>query len=263
MKNNINPVDFFSAFWFSKLSANQRKTRLELAFIPLKKMARLQISKLESYEKTSKTKDPGFLYFLTTVKNAWDNINFGIEIGKGRFKRFSYYPTRTTLESLLRLEHYCRQQEEGQTDIAIRELLRIAKRFYERERIENGTGEPYKTLYAQIAAHGNYPLIEDADPKDDPFPSIKKLTAETPAYNKDAYLYFSYEALCELSHGKMIATTTATQDELAEHIRSLMGLQSYACNLLRLVDHHIKDIMATEVENAIKSAEEIIKKGMY
>ena len=235
---------------------------MELAFAPLKKAAAHQIAILEKYEKSATTKEVGFTYFITTVKNAWDNIDYGVEIGKGRFLRFSYYPTRTVLESLLRLEHYCRQQKDGQNDIALRELLRIAKRFYEREKIENGTGEPYKTIYSDIAVQGTYPSVEEANPKDDPFPNMKKLTEETPAYNKDAHLYFTYEALCELSHGKMLAINTAVQDELAEHVRSLMGLQSYACNLLRLVDHHIKGITSEEVEKAIKAAEGIVKKDM-
>lgn len=262
MDNYLTPTDPFAIFWLTKLTVKQRKARMELAFILLKKVAAKQIALLQKYEKSSAVKEVGFTYFITTVKNAWDNIDFAIEIGKGRFRRFSYYPTRTILESLLRLEHYCRQQKDGQNDIALRELLRIAKRFYEREKIENGTGEPYRTIYADIAAQGNYPKVEDANSKDDPFPNMKKLTEETPAYNKDAHLYFSYEALCELSHGKMMAVNTAVQDELAEHVRSLMGLQSYACNLLRLVDHHIQGVMATEIEKAIKEVEAIIKKDM-
>jgi hypothetical protein len=233
MENYITPTDPFAIFWLVKLTAKQRKARMELAFAPLKKVAAKQIAMLEKYERSAVIKENGFTYFITTVKNAWDNIEFAIEIGKGRFLRFSYYPTRTVLESLLRLVHYCRQ-----------------------------TGEPYRTIYADIAAQGDYPPVEEANPKDDPFPNMKKLTEETPAYNKNAHLYFSYEALCELSHGKMIAINAAVQDELAEHVRSLMGLQSYACNLLRLVDHHIQGVMAKEIEKAIKEAEAIIKKDM-
>ena len=235
---------------------------MELGFVPIRTVAKKQIALLEKHERSDAQKEVGYMYLMATVKNVWDNIDFAIELGKGRFRRFSYYPTRTILESLLRLEHYCRQQKDGQNDIAIRELLRIAKRFYDRDKIENQTGEPYRTMYADIAAHGTYPPVEDANPKDDPFPNMRALTEATPAYNKDAHLYFSYEALCELSHGKMMAVTTATQDDLGEHVRSMMGLQSYACNMLRLVDHHIKGVMAAEIEEAIKACEAIIKKGM-
>lgn len=262
MEKKPASTDPFAFFWLTKLSAEERKKRIELAFIPIKESANAQITLLKKYENSNFNKEIGFKYFTVTVKNAWDNIDFAIEIGKSSFMQFSYYPTRTVLESLLRLEYYCFQNKDGQNDIALREILRIAKRFYDREKIDNGTGEPYKTIYTDIASQGSYPPIEKANPKDDPFPNIRKLTEETPAYEKNCHLYFTYEALCELSHGKMMAIGNANEDGLAEHVRSLMGLFSYSCNLLRLTDHHIQGATAPEVEKAINIAENIIKEGM-
>ncbi len=260
METFLGGKDNFSDFWFNKLTPRQRKRRIELAFIPIKIVGMNQIHILEKYEKSSVFKEIGFIYFITTLKNTWDNIEFAIEIGKGRFRRFSYYPTRTVLESLLRLEYYCRQKKEGQNKITVRELLRIAKRFYDREKIENQSGEPYRKMYSEVADQGDYPQIEEANSKDDPFPNMKCLSKES-TLCCDGNIYFSYEALCELSHGKLLAVTSAMQDEFAEHIRSLMDIQYAACNLIKLVDNHIQGVTKKDVVEALNKADRIIKDG--
>jgi hypothetical protein len=261
MIDSSDPDDIFSVFWWNELTPNQRKSRIEDAFVPIRTVGRKQMSLLDTHSKSSAEKDIGFLFFVTTVRNTWNNVDFAIELGKGRHRRFSFYPTRTVLESLLHLEHYCGQKKDGQNDIALREMLRIAKRFYDREMVENQTGEPYKTWYEEIAGEGKYPTIDKANSSDNPFPKIKKLADESPVY-KGAHLYFSYQALCELAHGKMLAITASRQDELAEHTRSLMELFSLSCNLIKLVDLHIQGATNEDVTKALHESEAITKKGM-
>lgn len=267
LKNNsteeIVSENDFDNFWHNVLSLQQKKTRVERALGVILLVAEKQLVLLNKYEASSASKEVGFLYFINTVKSIWENVYFALALGKGRNLGFAFYPTRLVMENHLRLEYYCKQGKEGQNDIALRELMRLAKRFYDREKSEGNTGDQYKETYKSFAQGGTYPGIDNARAGDDPFPNMRELCQQSHVYatqsDKGMKLYFAYQALAELTHGKLFANISARDDQ-SEYVRSIMELYSLAVNTLKLIDYHAVGVTAKEVEEATKRGEAIIKK---
>ena len=58
-------------------------------------------------------------------------------LGKGKNRRFAFYPARTVMENTFRLEYFTRQKNDVQEEIATKECLRICKRHYDNEKANN------------------------------------------------------------------------------------------------------------------------------
>ena len=249
--------DEFENYWMNKLPLSQKKARLERALFVFLRVSKVQTKKLNKYNKSHKEKEIRFMYFLPTVEGVWDNVKFTLSLGKSKNRKFAFYPVRTVFENVLQLEHYVGQKIEGQNSIALREITRIAKRFYEREKHDNGNSDQYKEMYEKVILE-SHPPIENA-PTRDLFPNFEDLSNNS-RMNTHGRLYFEYRDLCELTHGKLIAHTIANQDDLSEYVRSLMSMYAMCVNLLKIVDHHIQEVTKDEITEAISIAELIIKK---
>ncbi len=263
MKNNkekLNNIEFKDV-WMSKLSPAKKIVRLEKSALILVKALEFQLTKLEEFDQSDLKRNVGFIYFLETVKTIYDNAILTISLGKGKNRKFGFYPVRTIFENTLQLEYYCGQKKEGQDAIAINEVSRIAKRFYDREQKEpnSGNSQYFKDIYDSVVTH-DYPTIDKAKTKD-LFPNFEKLTTDS-RFNIDGNLYFSYRDLAESTHGKLIARVIVNDNEQGEYIRGMMHLIFLLIQVLKIIDAHIGGATAVEITKAINEAEEIGKASM-
>lgn len=103
--------DEFIDLWMNKLSEKQRKTRAEAAFRITRVVAEKQIDLLNKIIKKEKIDILRFVYFHETVKSIWEHVDFAFSLGKGKNRRFAFYPARTVMENTFRLEHFTRQKK--------------------------------------------------------------------------------------------------------------------------------------------------------
>jgi hypothetical protein len=263
VKNSVPILDnkSFQELWLNKLTEQQKITRIKKAWAVISALAEKQLYLLKQIKEADIEKSIRFLYFINTINNVWDNADFILALGKGRNRRYAFYPTRSILETIFRLEHFTRQKKEGQDDIATREILRINKRMYEQELADSGDGAKFIEFYQFFAKNGNYPNIQDANPNDDPFPSMRKM-AETSKIEGGSKWYPEYQVLAELTHGKLMAKIITDLDERAEYRRCLMYLIPMCNEALKIMDFHLGNKTQSEVIKVIKQAEAIVKKPL-
>jgi hypothetical protein len=205
------------------------------------------------------SKDINFLYFYKTLRDVWENADFAIGLGTTEYHEFSFYPTRMVMENTFRLEFFTRQKTDKQIEIATKEMLRIAKRFYDLEKRTGGDGREFQTSYEAFAQKITVPKIDVVRERDlDPFPSMWDLMSQSKIEGGSSW-YFDYQSLAELTHGKVMSIVMKDNDELAEHRRSLMYLQTMSHDLIKNADFHLGHKMRKEVVDAIQTAEAIVK----
>jgi len=255
----------FENLWLNKLTDGQRKARLEKAFKILERVRDKQFNLFKRIERDRIIDDPGprLLYFEGTLKNIWDNVNFALSLGKSKNRKFSFYPARSVLENTFRLEHFTRQKSRGkQDDIAVKEFLRVCKRnydFHKSQGNDNGT-EEFRDLYKKFASLGNYPSIDRVKEKTlDPFPCIYDMVKNTKIRGGLSW-YYHYQALAELTHGKLLHSQMMNMNEKSQHIRSLMYTLVMCNEVVKISDFHLGGATKKEVTEAIREAEYIVKK---
>ena len=253
----------FEKLWLSKLSKKQRKERILRAFSPIRKMAQKQIDFLKKYEKSDKEKDIDFMYYYNTLASVWNNIDFAIALGKGRYQKFAFYPTRNVLENGFRLEYFTRQSKEKRKEIAVIEFLRVIYRSYEHDKSKGRDVSEYKENYKHFASLVKIsPKIDDFKKSEaEPFPSMFELVKNTKIEGGIDW-YHHYQSLCEVAHGKLFRTIMSSSFELDEYVWCLQYIQFMAIYVLKLTDFHINGLVTKEVKNIIKQAEGIIKKDL-
>lgn len=252
----------FQELWLTKLTEEQKKARIVKAYEILRDVAAIQLRMLKDFEKAPIEKSIAFLYFNKTIQALWENADFCINLGKGRNRVFAYYPVRNILETVFRLEYFTRQKDrKTQDDIAIRELLRLNKRFYDKDLSEGITDSEFIQHYKNFAVLGNYPDIEKANPNDDPFPNMYVLTKNS-KISGGAKWYFMYQELAELAHGKLLSIIVRNLSDKLEYRRSLMQLIPLCNEALGVTDFHLGFRTKDLVVSAIKQAEAIVKKPL-
>jgi hypothetical protein len=263
MENENKEQDKFEELWLYKLSKKQRKERILRAFAPIRTMAQKQLDFLKKYEKSDKKKDISFMYYYNTLASVWDNIDFAIALGKGKYQKFAFYPTRNVLENGFRLEYFTNQSKEKRKEIAVMEFLRVIHRSYEHDKSKGRDVKEYEENYRHFSSlAGSHPKIDEFKEKgSDPFPSMWKLIKNTKMEGGLDW-YHHYQSLCEVTHGKLFGTIMSSSYELDEHVWCLQYSQFMAIYLLKLSAFHINGSVTKEVANIIKKAEEIIKKDL-
>jgi len=261
-ENEILDDKTFKNLWLNKLSDKNRKLRLERAFKIIREVADKQVSLIRKFENEGNPDGIRFLYFSKTLECIWENADFALGLGKGKYRRFSFYPVRTVFENTFRLEYFTRQKQTAQNDIAAREILRICLRHYNYEKGEGNIekAEEFKKYYEEIANYGDYGNIDSIKESVlEPFPNIKELTDSSKLAGASSW-YFHYKALAELTHGKLMHKIITDLSFSGEHRRSLMCLLLLCKDVIRFTDFHLNGQTKKEVEEAIKKAEYIIKK---
>jgi len=249
----------FEDLWVNKLSEEERLDRIRRSLPLVQKVANKQLELLKEIEASPIDKDERFKYLYTTFQNVWQNVEFAMYLGGTPFSQFSFYPARMVLETTFKLEHFARQNKEGQMRIAQFEIMRISKRFYDLEKRTGGDASKYKETYDFFASDTEFPDIDKADEwKLDPFPSMPKLTKASKIEGGENW-YFHYQCLAELTHGKLMSIIMREEDAVAEHRRSLMYLQVMCNDLLKNADFHLGGSTRAEVVKAIEDAEKIVK----
>ncbi len=261
LKNNVLSDNEFQDLWLNKLTEAQRITRAKKAFVIIRRLGEEHIALFKKHEKSNSDKDINFLYFTNSLNGLWENVDFVLALGKRKNRKYAFYPTRNVLETVFRLEHFTRQKKEGQNNIAIREVLRIAKRLFDQEVAEGGNGEEFKKTYDWFANGHTFPKIEVAKSNDDPFPPMKNLITASKMEGGDKW-YIHYQWLAELTHGKLMLSIIANQDERAEYRRCLMYLTPLCIEALKIADFHLGNVTKDKVTRAIKEAEAIVKKTL-
>jgi hypothetical protein len=254
-------TDEFNDLWANRLLPEKKIVRLEKSINILLKTLDIQINKLNKFNNLPVEKNVGFIYFFETVKTIQENGSFALSLGKSKNRRFIFYPVRTIFENTLQIEYYCKQKKDGQDKIAISEVARLAKLYYDREMDESNQGmaNHYKETYESVVSD-DYPPIDKAKIKDD-FPNFERLTEDS-NFNIDGRLYFAYRNLAESTHGKLIARIISNDDEQGEYIRGLMHLSFLMIQVLKIIDAHIQGATKNEVTNAIERSEDIVKAGI-
>jgi hypothetical protein len=253
MESSADFIDLYK----NKLTKKQKKSRIIRAYICLKKEAEIQIEFLKKIEKEKNIyKNVGFIYFSSTLKESWKNADFAIYLAKNKNKKFTAYPVRVLFENFLRLGYYVKKNKKIQDDIAIRELLRIAKRFY------NFTGdEEFKKFFKDFAQLGDYQEIENFKNNDDPFPKISDLTKEILGNDEKKWYHF-YQYLSESGHGKLMSIITSEIDENAESFRFLMMMLMICEKLLIITDSFLGIGRKNEINQKIFKSKLIVKKSV-
>ncbi|MDD5749503.1 MAG: hypothetical protein PHO91_01825 [Patescibacteria group bacterium] len=140
-----------------------------------------------------------YIYVVETFEAINDCISLSHKLNTPKEHVHGLVVIRPAFENLLRLEYFLNQTKEKQNELATKEVLKIAARFYK------FTGdEKYKTYYKKFnkeAITSND--IERFDTKDKIFPDIKTLINKTKINIKD--LEFIYSNLSEFSHGRLMA----------------------------------------------------------
>jgi hypothetical protein len=251
----------FSDLWMN-LEPRRKKNRIDRAMSVILKASSEQLELLEKINNSKGiAKNTGFIYFFSTVKNFWDHVEFACSLGKGKNRRFCCFPARLLMETVLRLEFYVRQNKEEQDKIAIKEILRSCKRYYDRDKVMGRNTDEYIKYYNQFAKTGTYPDIDHVNPNIEPFPSIKKLTSDSKMNGADRW-YFHFQVLAESTHGKFLAIKMAEQDDLGEYVAAMMNVLLMSNKALLIVNQHIGNIpkeFRESIVKAIKEAENIIK----
>ncbi|MCK5029213.1 MAG: hypothetical protein KAR57_06235 [Bacteroidales bacterium] len=250
--------DEFKDFWQDNLTGRQKITRLEKAFRVLKKVGDDQVNILSKYEKSSTEKHVGFIYFINTVKDVWEKANFAIDLGKGKNKKYAFYPVRSAMENLFRLEYYINKKRDGQNEIAEREVMRIAKLEYDMDMANGEDGEEMRKYYETVAVDSKYPKIENKEAKLDIFPNMWELMQNSRMQNAKRFYYF-YQTLCELTHSKLLAGIITKANEQDEYRRSITYLLLICRELIKITDCHIQNPTKDTVKSAIEQSELIIK----
>jgi len=249
----------FQKTWRHDLSSQQKKSRLDRAFLILERAANRQLALLNKIEKDDKIqKNIGYIYFFDTVKNFWSHAEFAYALGKGKNRKFCNFPARLLMETVMRLEFYIRKSKKEQDDIAIKEMLRVCKRYYDRDKTEGRNPVEFRDYYVKLAVDGNYPDIDKANPNINPFPDMKTLT-ENSKINDASKWYFHFQALAESTHGKLFAIKMARLDDLREYIRSMMYVLLMCNKALLIVDKHIRGASNSFILKAINESEKVIK----
>ena len=263
MQKPILSTEEFQNLWLNQLTESQRRTRIEKAFGVVRKVAEKQLGLFEEAEKNQSTsKDIRFLYLQKTLQGVWENADFVIALGKTKYQEYSFYPVRMIMENTFRLEYFSRRKKDQQIEIAAKEMLRIAKRFYDFEKNNGEDGREYKNFYEFFATGIDIPDIDSVNERDlDPFPSMRELTRNTKIEGGSSW-YFHYQSLAELTHGKLMSFVITKDEEVAEHRRSLMYLQTMCHDVLKNGDFHLGGKTRNEVVAAIEEAERIVKKPL-
>ncbi len=261
-KNPNLTEEEFQKLWNS-LSLQGKKNRLERGIAILRKVAQKQLDIIESYKKSDIRYPLGPFLLVSIVEEIWKDVDFAISLGKGRNRSFIFYPTRSVLENVLRLEFYSQQDVATQNDMARREMLRIAKRYYELEKSQGRDTTNLKDFYDQMAKGSTSPDIDDAKENDDPFGAgfIKIQATSKTLMFKNMELYTVYQGLAELTHGKMLSRMILELDDFSEYVRCLMYLHTLSIACLKITDSHLEGKTTTDINAAVKKSEYISKKS--
>ncbi len=242
--------------FFKSLPEQKKVIRLEKAIGVLVRVGRYQLELLDKYHSSSEPKEIGFGYFYPTVQSIWENTDFALSLGKGKFRHFGVYPARLICESVFRLEYYINQRKDQQNEICFWEMARLMKRFYD----EFGD-EEFKNQYnGMIRDLGNpdviYPKIEEDIAYTDKFPKIKVLI-EASKLPTAKNFYPHYQFLCESHHGKLLSLHIA-KDRLKQYRFNLFYILLFLKWLLLIIDAYIQKVTKSMVDDAIRKADEIV-----
>jgi hypothetical protein len=260
--NDVLTKSEFHDLWLNKLTAKQRKTRSEIAFNIIKKVADKQLNLFKHFEKRVHPDNLRFHYFYITLKNIWENIEFILSLGRGKNRNYAFYPARTIVENTFRLDYFTRQKNERQEEIALKEVARISKRLYDME-FNDGNLEPaekFKGYYDTSAKWGSLPNIDDVTERElEPFPSIKDLMKDSKIEGGIKW-YPIYQALAEMSHGKLMHIIMLKQSNELEYNRSLMCTIPMGNQALKIADFHLSGKTRAEVIKALQDAQAVVRK---
>lgn len=241
--------------FFQLLPEQNKIRRIKKALENLRSAGKHQLSLLDKYEKLNKPKEIGFAYFFRTLKYTWENVDFALDLSRGKNRRFNIYPTRLICENIFRLEFYTKQTRKEQNEICLWEMLRIMKRFYD-EFSDSKFGDLYEEMIKNLGEVGTaYPNINDKNAYHDPFPPMEQLMAKTNLPSTKNF-YYHYRYLCEGHHGKLLAIYTA-DNEIAQCRRNLFYIALFCKWLLLLTDNHIKHATKEIVDAVIKKVDDI------
>ena len=242
--------------FFKSLSEQKKVVRLEKALGVLMKVGEHQLKLLKAYHSSNKSKEIGFAYFYQTVQSVWENINFALSLGKGKFRHFNVYPARLICENIFRLEYYINQTKDQQNEIYFWEMARVMKRFYDEFK-----DEEFKNKYDDIVKDlGNsnviYPDIEKDEAYKDKFPNMEVLMRQS-KLPRSKNFYLHYRFLCESNHGKLLSLYIA-KDGLKQYRLNLFYILLFTKWLLIIIDAHIQKVTNKKVSDAIKKTDEIV-----
>jgi hypothetical protein len=252
------------ARWIALPEKKKRKV-LNKSFRLILDIADREESEIKAWEKQSdEEKKVGHVYVAATVQIFWDNVRLMMHLGEDRFANFAFYPARTCMETFLQFFYFCKQDQGKKDEIAVKELLRSALKYYQAEKAAGGTGDQYADFYKFHTTLVSVPPIEKV--KDDDlrlFPGIRKLCDEY-STSQAKSLYSIYQYLCEDVHGRILSNVIRRQSEEAENYRrSLIIIFSFCKDMLLLVD---RDYLGTrfrkEVEAVIPTVDAMLKKSI-
>jgi len=242
---------------FASLDENKKILKIEKSLKEIIVVSKKQISLLKNYhDSKNNKKEIGFAYFYKTALSTWDNVNFALKLGKGKYRHFNVYPTRVVCENVFRLEYYINQNFTGQNEISLLEMTRIMKRFYDETQ-----DVIYKDYYDKMIKdlgdkNTNYPKIEEKGSYKDPFPSMKNLITNSKLTNSKNF-YMHYRFLSESLHNKLMSIYIA-EDKKSQYRRNIFYLNILCRWMLMVVDSHIQHVTKKDVDNVIKKTDEIM-----
>ncbi|MDD2646859.1 MAG: hypothetical protein PHV78_02625 [Patescibacteria group bacterium] len=246
---------------WNKLSAVQKKTRIEFALKIIINVAQIQKQSLKNIKKFGNPDAERFLYFEKTLDDIWENIKFAISLGKGKNRKFAFYPARSVLENFFRLDYFTQQNPQEQKNIAMMEALKVCKIMYDQEKTNNHT-EGMKSFnnHYQKVSDGTYQDIDSINLSSlDAFPSMKEMMKRSNLLDGNEW-YFIYRSLSESAHGKFMARLIRELDDRAEYIRSLMCLNRIAIETIKITDFHLRFKTKDDVKRVIIQAKSIIER---
>lgn len=253
----------FNDIWFNQLNEQQRKKRAKKIFKILRKIAYKQQAKLDSLKDTCSGNDVyGLMYFITTYNEMWNLADFMIKMGVGKWKSYAYYSARTFFENTFRLEYFIDKDGQEQSDLAIRELLRVCKRFYDFEvKLKSSASKLFKSFYDNFRQDTLYPDIDIVTMTQlKSFPIIYNLV-ENSNIPKTEDIYFHYRILSEAVHGSFFHSITRLDDSDNEtYRRYLMYLILFAKDVLRFGSEYLSGDTKEEIEAILPKCDYILKR---
>lgn len=248
--------------WIS-LKPQMKKHRLLKAYQLLRKQADKQLQEIKAIEGNGSVKDIRHLFLFTTIRDAWDNLDFLFQFGrKSKWQGKAHYPIRSVLDTTARIAYFTRQNEVRQKELSRSEGFKTLKALYDFSlRTEDKQFlEKIIETYNSLKEHGD-PKIEDPKKKfkKTQFPDIVTCLQGGKVANANA-LYGYYEEASQLSHGNFYTSIMKKEDKNLFLRIAQLGLE-LGNEILRATDFHIKGEVTKDVDKIKPTYLEILTEG--
>jgi hypothetical protein len=253
LKMNKTPEEL--TVFFQSLSEKEKLVRYKKVVNLLLIVGKGHVELLSNHHQSDVHKEIGFAYFFHTVESLWENVEFSISLGEGKFGHLNFYPARLIAENVFRLEYYIQQTKEKQNEICLLEMTRVMKKFYDAFG-DVAFKEQYEKVYKELGEVGKiYPSIEEKSAYQDPFPNTFDLIQKSKLPQSEGF-YKIYQYLCEAHHGKLLSLYMAKHSSQFGRNLSIIFLLSKWT--LIITDSHIHNKTKSLVDEVIEKATQIL-----